>query len=587
MTSPAEDRIPVHLLTGFLGSGKTTLLNRVLRAPGMEGTLVIVNEFGEVGLDHLLIETPEDETILLANGCLCCAMLGDLVVTLTRLILRIDAGEIPAVERIIIETTGLADPVPLLQTLEGDELISSRFALSGVVTVVDGVNGAANLEQHREALKQATVADRLVISKTDLAPGEVVAALGARLAEINPGVDIQTAQLADANIADLFRRSPGQHVSLAWLSARIAPHQQRGEHHGRHHHHDDNGIRSFSVRHEPPVSIDGLRLWLNALARYRGPQLLRMKGLINVEGAPVVVHAVQQVISEPQTLAAWPSDDPGVTDRLYHPGAGPGRSGGDAHGIVHPPCGGPRRRSELRDGKLWPLRRRAWHIRGAGAAGVTDTVLITGGTRGIGLATAKRLTSRGNAVIAIARRPAEDFPGIFIAADLSDRTATAEALEQVTSRFAIDGIVNCAGLNIPERVGEVDLDHLQQVLEVNVRATVQCTQAVLPGMIARGYGRIVNISSRGALGRPKRTSYSAAKAGIIGLTRTWALELAEKGITANVVSPGPTATEMFRRNNLRRSRSRGEPAPVPGRRADGPVRRAGRNCRRHRLLSQP
>ena len=179
-----------------------------------------------------------------------------------------------------------------------------------------------------------------------------------------------------------------------------------------------------------------------------------------------------------------------------------------------------------------------------------DTFLVTGATQGIGLATAKRLIAAGHKVVGFARRATGDFPGIFIAADLSDREATAAALTEATARYEFDGIVNCAGLNIPEALGAVDLDHLQQVFDLNVRATVQCTQSLLPGMIARRYGRIVNISSRGALGRPKRTSYGAAKAGLVGMTRTWALELAAQGITANVVSPGPTATEMFRRNNL-------------------------------------
>ena len=179
-----------------------------------------------------------------------------------------------------------------------------------------------------------------------------------------------------------------------------------------------------------------------------------------------------------------------------------------------------------------------------------NTFLVTGATQGIGLATARLLMADGHTVIGIARQARAQFVGPFFAADLGDRGITAAALAEVTARFQIDGIVNCAGLNIPERLEEVDLDHLRQVLEVNICATVQCTQAVLPGMVARGYGRIVNLSSRGALGRPKRTSYGAAKAGVIGMTRTWALELANKGITANVVSPGPTETEMFRRNNL-------------------------------------
>ncbi len=302
MDDHTDSRIPVHLLTGFLGSGKTTLLNRVLRAPDMDGTLVIVNEFGEVGLDHLLIETPEDETILLANGCLCCAMLGDLVVTLTRLALRLGAGEIPTIQRIVIETTGLADPVPLLQTLENDAFVSSRFALAGVVTVVDGCSGAGDLDRYNEARKQATVADRLVISKTDLGSPQTIEALAARLAEINPGVELHAAAIADDDVASLFHESPDQPASLSWLSRANGS----GEHH---HHHHDNGINTFSIRHEQLVSADGLRLWLNALGRFRGPKLLRMKGLMNVEGEPVVVHAVQQVISEPQTLPAWPSEE--------------------------------------------------------------------------------------------------------------------------------------------------------------------------------------------------------------------------------------------------------------------------------------
>ncbi|MFT7576528.1 MAG: 3-oxoacyl-[acyl-carrier protein] reductase [Alphaproteobacteria bacterium] len=181
---------------------------------------------------------------------------------------------------------------------------------------------------------------------------------------------------------------------------------------------------------------------------------------------------------------------------------------------------------------------------------MSDTFLITGATQGIGLATAKMLIADGHTVVGIARQAREEFTGPLFTADLADREATAAVLDDITANFEFDGIVNCAGLNTPELLGNVDLDHLQQVFEVNVRATVQCSQALLPGMISRSHGRIVNVSSRGALGRPKRTSYGAAKAGIVGMTRTWALELADKGITANVVSPGATETEMFRRNNL-------------------------------------
>lgn len=178
-------------------------------------------------------------------------------------------------------------------------------------------------------------------------------------------------------------------------------------------------------------------------------------------------------------------------------------------------------------------------------------VLITGASRGIGLATARLLSEMGHSVVGIARKPPEDgFPGTFYEADLGDDTATERALADIVATHEFYGLVNNVGLNILEPLGAVELDHFRRVIDLNLRTAVQCTQAVLPAMRARGAGRIVNLASRGALGRPQRTSYSAAKAGLIGMTRTWALELAPHGITANVVSPGPTATEMFRRNNL-------------------------------------
>ena len=177
--------------------------------------------------------------------------------------------------------------------------------------------------------------------------------------------------------------------------------------------------------------------------------------------------------------------------------------------------------------------------------------LITGASRGIGRATAELLARAGTRVVGIARTaPADDFPGTFVAADLADRRATAAALDQIVSEHAIEGLVNNVGINRVQILGAVDLEKFDEVIDINLRVAVQCAQAVLPGMRERGYGRIVNISSRGALGREGRTSYAAAKAGIVGMTRTWALELAEHGITVNAVAPGPTATEMFKRNNI-------------------------------------
>ncbi len=182
---------------------------------------------------------------------------------------------------------------------------------------------------------------------------------------------------------------------------------------------------------------------------------------------------------------------------------------------------------------------------------MADTVVITGATEGIGLATANMLADKGVCVIGIARsQPKQEFPGAFFRADLSDRNETAGVMEAINASHAVDGIVNNVGLNIIEPLGSIDLEHFDRVIDLNVRAAIQITQSVIPGMRERQYGRIVNLSSRGALGRHGRTSYSAAKAGLVGITRTWSLELARSGITANVVSPGPTATEMFRRNNL-------------------------------------
>jgi NAD(P)-dependent dehydrogenase (short-subunit alcohol dehydrogenase family) len=182
---------------------------------------------------------------------------------------------------------------------------------------------------------------------------------------------------------------------------------------------------------------------------------------------------------------------------------------------------------------------------------VQGATLITGASRGIGRATAELLAQAGTPVVGIARNPPDhDFPGTFLAADLSDRDATDDILERIVSEQAIAGLVNNVGINRVQMLGEVDLEKFDEVIDINLRVAIQCSQAVLPGMRERAYGRIVNVSSRGALGREGRTSYAAAKAGVIGMTRTWALELAEHGITVNAVAPGPTATEMFRRNNI-------------------------------------
>lgn len=313
-TAAAAERPPVSIITGYLGSGKTTLLNRLLRDPALANTAVIINELGEIALDHLLVAAPGENMVMLASGCICCTLRGDLVGTLNDLARKRDRGEAPPFDQVLIETTGLADPVPVLQTLITDEEVGPRYRLDGVVTLVDGVHGAAQLDAHREAVKQVAVADRLLITKCDLAPADAVTALEGRLDAINPGARRYCVTRGEIAAGELFgaalEGTAGDGLAR-WLGKEAyfpakAHHRRHYGAPGRHH---DDGIEAFGVYLDQPVTEAGLVTWLHLLASLRGANLLRMKGLVNVGGRPVVVHAVQTLIDEPVTLERWPDAD--------------------------------------------------------------------------------------------------------------------------------------------------------------------------------------------------------------------------------------------------------------------------------------
>jgi G3E family GTPase len=307
--------LPTTLITGFLGSGKTTLLNGLLAHPGMADTAVIINEFGAVGLDHLLIETSFEDAVLLKSGCICCTVRGDLVDTLASLAARRSSGEIPAFSRVAIETTGLADPAPILHLLMADATLKPLYRLDRVVTTVDAMHALSQLDDHYEAAKQAALADRLVLTKTDLVSAEVRAAVLARLAALNPAAPVIVVVNGKVEPDALFADSV---ASEAQRQDRLAASDALGPHHDHDHDGGDadhyahhHGIGTVTLVREAPVAWPALRAWLVALAALKGPDLLRVKGIVNVAGraGPVVVHGVQHVFHPPVELPRWPDQD--------------------------------------------------------------------------------------------------------------------------------------------------------------------------------------------------------------------------------------------------------------------------------------
>jgi G3E family GTPase len=315
MTGSADktrELIPVTLLTGFLGSGKTTLLARLLKKPGMAETAVIVNEFGEVGLDHLLVAKGEENVVLLDSGCLCCTVSTALNETLADLHFRRVRGEIPRFKRAVIETTGLADPAPILHMLMTDYFVSAHYALDGIVTTVDGLHGERQLDAHAEAVKQAGVADRIIVTKGDLAESKALEALKRRLAALNPTARLLEAVEGELDPSELLGAGlfdPAAKASEVrrWLSEEALAAEDHDHANGRH----DEGIRSFSIHLDRAASWQGYAAWLQALRSLSGPDLLRVKGLLGIAGEarPYVIQGVQHVFSPPLRLAAWPAGE--------------------------------------------------------------------------------------------------------------------------------------------------------------------------------------------------------------------------------------------------------------------------------------
>jgi len=344
-TAPHQ-RLPVSLLTGFLGSGKTTVLNHIVRHPDLKRTLVIINEFGAIGLDHELVTHSEEDVVVeMSSGCLCCTIRGDLVTTLRDAMWRFARDGQPWFDRVLIETTGLADPAPVLHTLMTDPVIARKYRLDGVMTTVDAATGMTTLDRQIESIKQAAVADRLLLTKTDLVEPDAVAVLVQRLKTLNPGAPIihtvngavDPAKLLDAGLYNPKTKSldvrrwlnaeafndDGLHHHGSRHEAHEAndAHEHEHEHGSSHgaddhgHHHDvnrhDDHIRAVCLTLDDPIPGDAFDRWLEALLLLKGPDVLRVKGIVNIQGlkGPFVIHGVQHVFHPPVMLKRWPGKD--------------------------------------------------------------------------------------------------------------------------------------------------------------------------------------------------------------------------------------------------------------------------------------
>jgi len=314
---PLAGRIPVTLITGFLGSGKTTLLSKLVRHPAMAGAAVVINEVGEIGIDHDLVTMASENVALLANGCICCSVRTDLQETLRDLFARRHAGEIPDFDRIIVETTGLADPAPVVQTLASDTLLAAQFRLDGLVTLVDAAQVLQQLAAHAEPAKQIALADRVFITKADLVNEAQRQAVEEAVQGLNPRTPISTLQHGAVEPAALtglgLASARAGEATLSFLGESLQGEGSGGERslHQRPALHDA-AIRTLSLRFDKPFTWAAFSAALELLATLRGPDLLRLKGIVNVDGKPVVVQGVQHIFHDPVELDRWPSADTGT-----------------------------------------------------------------------------------------------------------------------------------------------------------------------------------------------------------------------------------------------------------------------------------
>ncbi|MBW3097808.1 CobW family GTP-binding protein [Pseudohoeflea coraliihabitans] len=324
--------IPVNVVTGFLGSGKTTLLREVLASPRFSDTAVIVNEFGEVGLDHLLLEEVEEGVLLLESGCICCTIRSDLKETIRSLHDKAARGDIPRFARVVVETTGLADPAPILSTIAADPIIRNHYRIANLICTIDALNGARTIAAHDEAGKQIAVADRLLITKVDLAETDSVETLKRQLARLNPAAPVATSSGSGFDADFLFGADVGDELRRAaevqrWIASAEALEREREvpshEHAGTHtHHHGAHGgshgglhgdadTNAFVLRFPEPIDWTAFGIWLTALLHAHGERILRVKGILQVAESqtPVVLHGVQHVVHPPMHLDHWPDED--------------------------------------------------------------------------------------------------------------------------------------------------------------------------------------------------------------------------------------------------------------------------------------